>query len=85
MQPVSSHSADPMATLAEVAASALGRICGLDGVDPVVRPSDRADAQINGAMALGKQVGRPPREIAEELVASGALDGVCSTAEVAGP
>ena len=74
-----------MATLAEVAASALGRICGLDGVDPVVRPSDRADAQINGAMALGKQVGRPPREIAEELVASGVLDGVCSTAEVAGP
>jgi arginyl-tRNA synthetase len=30
-------------------------------VDPVVRASDRADAQANGALALAKELGRPPR------------------------
>ena len=38
------------------------------GADPVLRPSERCDYQANGVMALAKQVGRPPREVADEIV-----------------
>ena len=55
------------------------------GADPVLRPSDRADFQANGALPLGKQLSRPPREVAEQVVAAADLDGVCSLVEVSGP
>jgi arginyl-tRNA synthetase len=52
--------------------------------DPVLRPSDRSDYQANGVMALAKQVGKPPREVAELVVA--ALDVAdIATVEIAGP
>ena len=54
------------------------------GADPVLRPSERCDYQANGVMALAKQVGRPPREVADEIVGAADLDGVASV-EVAGP
>ena len=38
------------------------------GADPVLRTSDRSDYQSNGVMALAKQLGRPPREVAEEQI-----------------
>ena len=38
------------------------------GADPVLRPSDRTDYQANGVMGLAKTIGRPPREVAEELL-----------------
>jgi arginyl-tRNA synthetase len=76
---------DPLARLTVEAGTVLDAITGLSGTDPVVRPSDRADAQVNGALALAREVGRQPREIAEELAASEVLAGICSTAEVAGP
>ena len=50
-----------------------------------MRPSDRADAQVNGALPLAKRVGANPRELAQRVVDSGALDGVASELEVAGP
>jgi len=53
----------------------------LAGADPVVRRSDRADFQANGALAVAKVVGRPPRGIAEDLVAGLPRYG----AEVSGP
>ncbi len=54
------------------------------GADPVLRPSDRSDYQANGVMALAKQVGKPPREVAELVV--GALDlSDIATVEIAGP
>ncbi len=56
----------------------------LAGSDPVLRTSDRADFQANGVMAVAKSLGRPPREVAAEIAASGDLDGV-ATIEVAGP
>ena len=34
------------------------------GADPVLRPSDHADFQANGALALAKRLGRQPRELA---------------------
>jgi len=54
----------------------------------MIRPAqdDRfGDYQANFAMPLGKQLGRPPREVAEELVAGTDLSGLCAPPEVAGP
>ena len=55
------------------------------GADPVLRVSDRADFQANGALALGKQLGRPPAKVAKEIVAAAHLDDVCSVVEISGP
>jgi arginyl-tRNA synthetase len=77
--------ADPLAIVSDRLAPVFAEIAGRDDVDPVVRPSDRADAQVNGALPLAKQIGANPREIAQRVVDSGALTGVCSTLEVAGP
>jgi arginyl-tRNA synthetase len=55
------------------------------GADPVLRPSDRADFQANGALPLGKQLSRSPREVAEQVVGAADLDGVCSQVGVSGP
>jgi len=57
----------------------------LPGADPVLRPSDRADFQANGAMAVAKELGRSPRQVAEEVVAAASLDDVCAEVEVSGP
>ncbi|MBV9661910.1 MAG: arginine--tRNA ligase [Acidimicrobiales bacterium] len=55
------------------------------GADPVVRPSSRpgVDFQANGAMALAKRLGRPPAEIAAQVLASADLEGLCRQAEIA--
>ncbi len=55
------------------------------GADPVLRASDRADFQANGALALAKQLGRPPRQVAEEVVAAADLGDICSEVTVSGP
>lgn len=79
--------ADPLHTIAVTLRGAFASVTGLPAgsIDPVVRPSDRADAQVNGALALAKQLGRNPRELADAVVATGALTQTCSAAEVAGP
>ncbi len=55
------------------------------GADPVLRASDRADFQVNGVMGLAKRLGRPPREVADEIVAAAQLDALVSTVQIAGP
>ena len=55
------------------------------GADPVLRVSDRADFQANGALPLGKLVGRPPRQVAEEVVAAASLDDSVPRSRSAGP
>ncbi len=58
------------------------------GADPLLRPSAQAkfgDYQANAAMSLGKQIGRPPRELAEAIVQSGRWEDICQKVEVAGP
>jgi arginyl-tRNA synthetase len=55
------------------------------GADPVLRESDRADYQANGALALAKAIGRTPRDIATDVVAAARLDDICSTVEISGP
>jgi arginyl-tRNA synthetase len=55
------------------------------GADPVLRPSDRADFQANGALALAKQVGRPPQEVARQVLQAAELSDICAEVEVSGP
>jgi arginyl-tRNA synthetase len=55
------------------------------GADPVLRASDRADFQSNGALGLAKQLGRSPQEIADEVVAAADLADLCAEVEVSGP
>ncbi len=80
--------ADPIATLSERLTPVFGALAeGTEGApaDPTVRPSDHADAQINGALPLAKRMGTNPRELAQRVVDSGALTGIAASAEVAGP
>ena len=79
--------ADPAVVLNERFAAAVREAFGVDA-DPVLRPSAQerfGDFQANGAMALGKQLGKPPREVAEAIVAKVDLRGVASKTEIAGP
>ena len=55
------------------------------GADPVLRPSDRADFQSNGALSVAKQLGKNPREVAEAVLAAAELDDLVATSEIAGP
>jgi arginyl-tRNA synthetase len=79
--------ADPVIPLRERLEAAIAGALGPEfaGTDPLLRPSDRADYQANAAMALGKQVGKPPRDIATAIVEHADLAGICSATEIAGP
>ncbi|MGE0880641.1 MAG: arginine--tRNA ligase [Acidimicrobiia bacterium] len=78
--------ADPLLLVTDRLAAAFAAVAG-ESADPVVRPSEHADAQANGALALAKRLGHPPREVAQRVVdAAGAdLAGMCSKIEIAGP
>ena len=75
---------DPVSIVSSLAATAFVAVAGKNA-DPIVRPSDRADAQINGVLPLAKSLGRNPREVAEELVSKLNLEDTCSKVEIAGP
>src|SRR5438876_7205071 len=60
----------------------------LDELLDMIRPAQDVkfgDYQANFAMPLGKQLGKPPRDIAAEIVAQAKLDDLCQPAEIAGP
>jgi arginyl-tRNA synthetase len=81
-------SVDPLQLLADALVPVFAEVSGIAVSDAVVRPSDHADAQANAALALAKQVGRPPREIAQQVVDRLAADPAATalaTYEVAGP
>lgn len=48
-------------------------------------PEHGCDYQSNAAMALAKRVGRPSRELAEELLDAIEIDDLCEPPQVAGP
>ncbi len=78
--------ADPLLILAARLQVAFDAVAGRAGVDPVIRPSEHADAQSNGALALAKELGRSSRDVAQAVLeASGGLSDICSSIEVAGP
>ena len=54
------------------------------GADPVLRPSDRADLQANGALPLAKVLGRAPAEIARSVVEQLDIADLCDEVEVSG-
>ncbi|HYP97990.1 MAG TPA: arginine--tRNA ligase [Polyangiaceae bacterium] len=69
--------------------SALSRAFGAEhqDTDPLLRRSDRAHYQVNVAMSLGKALRRPPRDVAQALLAELDLSDLCAPGgvEVAGP
>src|SRR5256886_560599 len=54
-------------------------------VDPVLRRSQHADFQADGALALARRLGRNPREIAAQVVERAQLSDLCAMVEVSGP
>jgi arginyl-tRNA synthetase len=54
-------------------------------VDPVLRRSQRADFQADGALALARKLDTNPRALAQQVVDQVQLDDLCSAVEVAGP
>jgi len=82
--------ADPAAVLAERFSSAIVAAFGAEyaGTDPVIRRSQQpqfGDYQANVAMALGKRVGAPPRDVAVRIIEHLDVDDICEPPEVAGP
>jgi arginyl-tRNA synthetase len=57
----------------------------LAGTDPVLRRSDHADFQANAAMALGKQLGHKPRDIAARIVEHLDASDIVVEPVIAGP
>jgi len=74
----------PDAELTERLSAAFGAL--EEGADPVLRPSERADRQANGALALAKRLGgRNPGDVAREVVAALDVADICESVEVSGP
>ncbi len=77
----------PSAVLSTRVSAAIESAFGpeLRGTDPVLRPSQHADIQVNAALALAKRLGMPPREVAARVVEHLDVDAICSAVEVSGP
>jgi arginyl-tRNA synthetase len=76
--------ADPLITVARFLQPTFDALAG-GSADPVVRRSDRADAQVNGSLAVAKALGRSPRDVAQQVLDSVDLSGVCTSTEIGGP
>jgi arginyl-tRNA synthetase len=78
---------DPIETLIPLVQAAVAAAFGDEhrGIDPQVRRSDRADAQIDVAMRLARVVKQPPPAVAAKIVAAIPPNEVIEKLEVAGP
>lgn len=70
--------------LAERLAPAFEAVAGASA-DPTVRRSQHADFQADGALALSRRLGAPPRDIAVRVLEHAQLDDLCSKVEISGP
>ena len=70
--------------LADRLAPAFAAVAG-EPADPAVRRSPHADFQSGAALALARRLGRPPRDIAADVVRAADLDDLCASVEVSGP
>ncbi len=64
------------------------RIRSITGVDPEMRPATKPQFghfQSNVALRLAKQQGRPPRDVAADIVEQADLGDICEPLEIAGP
>ncbi len=77
----------PVAAITPALSAAIESALGPDfvGADPVLRPSQYADVQVNAALALAKRAKRAPRDVAAAIVAAIDLREQCSSVEVSGP
>ncbi|MGW3123650.1 arginine--tRNA ligase [Streptomyces sp. NPDC001107] len=83
MAPVKSLSSSVNQQLADAITSATPET---DGVDPLLRRSDRADFQANGILALAKKAKANPRELATQVVSHITTgEGLIKDVEVSGP
>ncbi|MFD1074809.1 arginine--tRNA ligase [Longispora fulva] len=69
--------------LTERLARAFEAVAG-DAADPVVRRSTHADFQVDGVLPLARRLGRPPRDVAADVLLHADLDGL-ATAAISGP
>src|SRR5262245_29280918 len=78
---------EPRVVLAARLQAAVGKAFGAEhaAVDPMVRRSERADFQADLAMGLAKTLKKPPRQVAEAVVAAADLGDLCDRVEIAGP
>src|SRR3984957_485110 len=78
---------DPEAALGLLVQQALAGQLGAEyaDADPLIRPSGFADFQCNAAMSLAKRLGKPPREVAELILAGLAGAPEIETAEISDP
>ncbi|MFM9138894.1 MAG: arginine--tRNA ligase [Actinomycetota bacterium] len=76
--------ADPLITVANYLQATFTELAG-GHADPVVRRSDRADAQVNGSLAVAKSLGVSPRDVAERVLAMADLSAMCTATEIGGP
>lgn len=79
--------ADPVHALSSRFEAALAAALGAEHArtDPSLRRSAHADYQANVAMALGKRLGRPPREVAQAIIDRLEVEDLCARVEIAGP
>jgi arginyl-tRNA synthetase len=77
----------PLAALEERFHAAFARAFGAEfaAADPALRRSQHADYQANFALSLAPRLKRPPRAVAEAVVAAFDPAGVCDAVEIAGP
>jgi arginyl-tRNA synthetase len=75
---------DPEAVLAQRLARAFETVVGAE-VDPMVRRSQHADYQADGALAAARHMKTDPREVATRIVEQADLDDLCSSVEISGP
>ncbi|MGH4015377.1 MAG: arginine--tRNA ligase [Pseudonocardiaceae bacterium] len=76
--------ADVEAVLRDRLVQAFDAVLGTQA-DPMVRRSQHADYQADGALAAARRVKSDPREVAARIVAHATLDDLCSSVEISGP
>lgn len=78
---------DPQIALEHVVRRAAQEVLGADepDLDPQVHRSDRADFQADLAMRLARRLKKPPRAVAESLVAAISAPELVERVEIAGP
>lgn len=82
---------DPVVILSERLLAAMRAAMGDDlpaDADPLLAPSrnpEFGDFQANAAMGLAKQLGRKPRDLAQQIIDNLKIDDIAMPAEIAGP
>ena len=83
-------SPDPRTAISTAFSEAIEKTLGSDfaDTDPLIRNTanpEMGDFQCNAAMGLAKRVGKPPRDLAQELIDAVELTDIAEMPEIAGP